>query len=96
VEIATSQITCCVCNVLFCVTESHKRKLLDSHAVFYCPAGHVQHFTGENTEERLKRELAAESGSKEYWRKEAEWYRRSKIAYKGLLTREKNNKRRKR
>jgi len=99
------QITCCICHVIFYITEAHKRSLLDSHDVFYCPAGHSQHFTGESPaghsqrftgdseEERLKRELAGETKSKNYWRTEAERYRRSKIAYRGLLTREKNKDR---
>ena len=43
---------CCNCGVIFGLEQNHKAQLIESHRNFYCPAGHVQHFTGETDKDR--------------------------------------------
>ncbi len=54
------EIECCNCHVVFAITEEWQAALRKCHNWFYCPAGHVQHYTGESDEEKLKRELLTE------------------------------------
>lgn len=66
---------CCSCGVLFAMTtdfRSEKLKDRNDHnrRSFYCPNGHVQWYTGETAEQKLKRELEQE-------RKDKEWYKRN-------------------
>ena len=50
--------TCCRadCGVPFGIESNHQRELLRSHANFYCPNGHSQHYTAKTEAER-EREL---------------------------------------
>lgn len=54
-------ITCCnkSCLQPFAMTTAMKAARLKDKATFYCPNGHPQHFTGETTEERLRRNVDA-------------------------------------
>jgi hypothetical protein len=55
------EVFCCgQCGVVFGFTESLVDIRRDDHKTWYCPNGHHWSFTGENTEERLKRELKQE------------------------------------
>lgn len=49
--------TCCNCGVEFAFPQGLHKSFLKSHAPFYCPNGHSQHFTGEPDEVELKRQL---------------------------------------
>lgn len=52
---------CCgKCGVVFGVTEAVMDIRREDHAWWYCPNGHEWHFGGENTEEKLRRELQEE------------------------------------
>lgn len=91
--------TCCSCHIRFAMPGSfNKRCREDSKVWFYCPNGHHQHYTGEQTErEALRRErdrLKQQAAYLEDMRKaalaEAEEAKRSAAAYKGVATRIKN------
>lgn len=48
---------CCKCAMSFAVPADFRQRRLKDHALFYCPAGHGQHFTGKTPEQKLKDEL---------------------------------------
>lgn len=58
-SISFEVITCCNKNCLqpFAMTTAMKAARLKDKATFYCPNGHPQHFTGETTEERLRKSV---------------------------------------
>lgn len=57
VETGLAVKSCVVCGVRYAVpTELIKERAIN-HKTFYCPNGHALHFTQENEEERLSREL---------------------------------------
>lgn len=51
-------ITCCQdeCGISFAVPEWWHRGKKQTHAWFFCPNGHRQHFVEESAEEKLRRE----------------------------------------
>lgn len=55
---------CCDCGLPFFMPKYHKEMLLKSHASFYCPNGHGQHYTGKSEAqkriEELEKQIAAE------------------------------------
>ncbi len=86
---------CCECHVMFAMPADLRKRAIEAgpKMSFYCPLGHQQHYTGNETE-RLRSQLARE----QVWRKNAETRERaardqaaaaerSKRAYKGQLTR---------
>jgi hypothetical protein len=87
-------ISCCNCGVLFGVPvdlDRHNRAL-GRKGTFWCPNGHSQCYT-ENTEEKFRKELAAERQRREWAessrkaaRDQAEAAQRSASAYKGQVT----------
>lgn len=56
-EVWLNSITCCECGMLFAMHNEFKRKRLEDHKSFYCPAGHSQYFTGKSEAEKLREEL---------------------------------------
>ncbi len=48
---------CCNCGMSFAMTADFKRRRLKDRALFYCPAGHPQHYVGKTEEQKLKEEL---------------------------------------
>jgi hypothetical protein len=53
---------CChrSCGVLFAMTEEFVRERRKDHALWYCPNGHSQRYSGQSTEEKLKAQLDEE------------------------------------
>lgn len=47
--------TCCNCGVLFAMPKSWQRQFRQTHQLFYCPAGHPQHYTGESDADTVQR-----------------------------------------
>src|SRR5690349_9745260 len=89
-------ITCCQkdCGMRFAMDAQWMRLRRQDHAWWYCPNGHVQHFSGKSDAERLKEELEAEKARRQYevnsttyWRERARADERSKIALRGAMTR---------
>ena len=48
---------CCNCGMSFAMTADFKRRRIDDRALFYCPSGHAQHYTGKTEAQKLKQEL---------------------------------------
>jgi hypothetical protein len=63
----TTMITehCCNCGIIFAIAQGHHAELLRSHAWFYCPAGHSQHYTSKSDAELLKAEQRAHASTQE-------------------------------
>lgn len=55
VELATE--VCCNCSMVFAIPSDFKRRRVDDHAYFFCPAGHQQRYTGPTEAMKLRREL---------------------------------------
>jgi hypothetical protein len=51
---------CAACGTVFGMNPHLERQLRQSHATFYCPAGHSNYFPGESEAERVKRLLKEE------------------------------------
>lgn len=49
------RISCYKCGALFGMSEAHNSQRLEDQDDFYCPNGHRQHYTGENTSKRLQK-----------------------------------------
>lgn len=59
---------CCSCAVQFAMPrEMYERRRRD-HQMFYCPAGHAQHYTSKSNEEELRDELEREKRRHEFTR----------------------------
>ncbi len=42
--VPTSTITCCVCNMVFAMSDIWRERRMDDHRTFFCIDGHAQHF----------------------------------------------------
>lgn len=49
--------SCVICGIRYAVPIAFIKERATDHETFYCPNGHGLHFTKENEEERLSREL---------------------------------------
>jgi hypothetical protein len=59
--------TCFACNVQFAMTSAMMAALRRSHATFYCPMGHAQHYTAKSDAEAERdRTNAAQARANEY------------------------------
>ena len=57
-DIAFVSETCITCEILFWVPRDFQANRLRDHMEYCCPLGHKQYYTGENREEKLKKQLA--------------------------------------
>ncbi len=57
-------VSCCACNVPFCLHQEHHDRLRQSGDWFYCPSGHAQRYGGGEVE-KLKKQLAQEAKQRE-------------------------------
>lgn len=71
-----SLVTCAECGVEFAIPTPWEKSLRESHARFYCPAGHPLSYGGETEAERLKKEADALRKRLEFQRNETEAQRR--------------------
>ena len=74
--------TCCVCNVVFAMTQLHQERLQESKKSFFCPNGHSQSYLDESAEEKLKRANQRLDDARTYLDAE----RRSNSALRGVIT----------
>lgn len=85
---------CCDCGMLFAITNDFMRRRKKDHGLFYCPAGHGQHYTGRTEEQKLKAELQlANNRADEMQRRAAEESQRAASisrSYKRVRERVKN------
>lgn len=84
---------CINCGVPFGLDRAYRNERQKDHRSFVCPNGHSQFWPQENTEERLRRELAEAEGSAaaararaQRAREETEATRRRLSAAKGQIT----------
>ncbi len=73
----TTMVTeeCCVCGMMFAMTQDFNRLHRNNHIGWYCPAGHIQYYLVESEEEKLQERLAntqEEVNRERTWRKRAE------------------------
>lgn len=59
-------IVCCKCNVPFMVTDTHRARLVSTSEMFFCPAGHEQHYTTPSCEKK-KADLEKEVADHKRW-----------------------------
>lgn len=88
--ITFTAVQCCECSCWFGIDSQQRAKLLENGNWFYCPNGHQQHYS-ESEVKKLKRHLKFAENQAAIALRKAENERRSKIAYKGQLTKTKNN-----
>jgi len=83
---------CCYegCGVMFGIESGMRKELLESHAGFYCPNGHVQCFFGETEAETLRKQLAAMTQSRDYHSRRMDEITLSNRSLRGVVTRTKN------
>lgn len=55
IELATE--ICCNCSMTFAMPSNYQKRRIDDHKIFFCPAGHQQHYTGKSAEQKLRDEL---------------------------------------
>lgn len=85
------EIRCCDCAMLFAMTDEFYQHRLANGRMFYCPAGHAQHFTARDDElAALKREKQSLQSQLTYAVTDAERQKREKINLKGQLTKTRN------
>jgi len=86
-------IECANCSVDFGIGKKFQKRRREDHDSFFCPNGHSNFYPQENAEEKLRKQLEQQKKHTEYARSaqlaaqdQAEHERRSKAAYKGVLT----------
>lgn len=62
--------TCCNCGMQFAMTHDFKRRRLNDHKDFHCPAGHPQHYVGQSETQRLQGEVQRLNGQVQEARRE--------------------------
>lgn len=98
--VTLTHVCCSECGAVFGLESSFERGLRESHATFYCPNGHRQHFPGQTEKERriaeLERTTKSLISSRDLWsgqartaQQEAEHERRRVNGYKGIVARTK-------
>ena len=68
-DIQIVEISCSDCGTMFWITEEHDCQLRDTHARFYCPNGHANHYPENSKEE--KRIIILEK-NRDYWKAKAQ------------------------
>lgn len=96
IQTVMEYITCCHtgCGIQFGIEADYVKRLRQTHAWFYCPNGHHQHFPGETEAERLQRQLKQTEECLTYARQDVDRLKgRTKMqdrqiaARKGIITR---------
>lgn len=91
---------CLTCGVVFGLSNSHQKQLIQTGSTYWCPNGHGQHYTArKQAEEQIKElqnKLSQEREAAEYWRKsyygeqeDHDGTKRRLSATKGALTKTK-------
>jgi hypothetical protein len=82
-------LNCCECGMSFGMTAEFNRDRHNDGALFYCPAGHKQHYTTSEVD-RLQRQLDRAETRARAARDQADAAERSRRAYKGQVTKIRN------
>lgn len=94
------EMECCNCGMPFGISDGFRTRKLNEGGLFFCPAGHSQHFS-KSENQRLKDELAREKQKREQIEADRNWQRTERLkqekylgnqirAQKGAKTRLKN------
>ena len=85
--------TCGDCGTVFALLDGFVEELRKNHKVFYCPNGHGRHFPQMSREEELREKVEHCQSEITIWKDHAEYVeeerdtaRRSRAAYKGMIT----------
>ena len=81
---------CCACGMLFAMPRSFNSNKREDHKLFYCPAGHAQHYSEESPAEQAKREKEYAERRLRYEREDHEHTKNSLRSTKAAHTRTKN------
>jgi hypothetical protein len=87
------RVACCKCSVEFGLMSDHNKRLLDTHASFYCPNGHGQHYTGPSEADKLKKTLALREQELKWARDGRDFAQKQERKSRTLATRRYNEKR---
>lgn len=77
---------CCECGGVFAIPQTLYKKLYRDHSWFYCPMGHVQHYTGKSEELKLREKLRSMELDRDGWRRQEEKRTRQLSAARGVNT----------
>ena len=81
---------CCNCGMSFAMpTDFYRAARSDTGTWFYCPRGHIQHYTGLSEEAKLRHQLELEKKRTEWAQEDARKANRRASALKGIVTRTK-------
>jgi hypothetical protein len=92
-------VACCTCGMPIWITDEYKAWLrADARRLFYCPAGHSQHFSADDNDidkmrrerDLVKQQLAQKDDTIAYQRAMREAAEKSASSRKGVITRLKN------
>jgi len=85
------EVRCCDCAMLFAMTDEFYQHRLGNGRMFYCPAGHAQHFTQRDDElAELKRKTQSLQSQLTYAVTDAERAKRDRTTLKSQLTKTRN------
>jgi len=59
VETELAVVECCICSIHFAMPKLYQQNLRRTHEWFYCPNGHVQHYSGKSDLEKAQDQLNA-------------------------------------
>lgn len=82
--------SCYKCGTPMFITKDMNDRFIRTHEGFYCINGHRQSYIGERTEDKLKRQLKAETERREFAERQAEQERHRTRGQKAANTRIKN------
>ncbi len=82
--------SCCSCGMYFGMTAEFQKQKLEDRKMFYCPAGHPQHYTGKSNEQRLQASLNKETNRRISAEACCNSTERSLRSTKGVVTKLKN------
>lgn len=82
--------TCCNCGIEFAVPSDFDKRRREDHKSFYCPWGHSQSYTGDSTEQKLRRELAEAQRQRDEAQRRIEFEKNDAIAARRVATTAKN------
>ena len=85
-EITLVQEICPNCGVTFGMPSDYQQQRQKDHGTFYCPNGHSQYYPADNEVERLKKRLASQRETTQYYRQRMENVEGSLRTTKGQVT----------
>lgn len=85
--------TCIQCGVKYGMDAEFRRMRKEDHKLFYCPAGHGQHYTGKSEAEKLKEQTQALQEQLRSKQETLDWYAQRNTNLHTELTKQKYSNR---